>query len=250
MLRTFLFLLCWAAAPAADPLAMGVLGDSLSQRYAPLRPTWGAPAHSWTEILAEDGRAAFGSTTEPWTYLAAAAGRTTHEVLAGGQALALAEAIADGRVSTVVVQLGCDDLADWLRRGRSEPAETQARRTAWRLDAILALLAAAGPRRLIVCTLPSWSHAPLVRQMLTGDDLAQADRLAVQVNRALAAAADRHRAAVVDLDGLLHAWRIRPPDATADPLAADAFLADGVHPGPHLSARFADAVWRAAPTGP
>ena len=247
-----------AAAPAATPGGIGVLGDSYSDEYR-FYPPDRTTARNWVEILAATRGLDFGpfadeGRAEPrnggFAYNWARSGATTETLIAAGQHTGLAEQIARGEVRIAVVFIGGNDFIDALKGPDPQAAiaSTLPRALANHRLAVETLLAADPEVRLVLATLPDVRHLPEFAGPIAEGRLPRrlADAASAAVRRFNAqvrgmAASDR-RIALADLDTVARAANListryalvggrrldrREPANDLDHF----FLADVRHPG-------------------
>jgi hypothetical protein len=114
-----------AAQPASVDPGVGVLGDSNSDEYrtddcrgcgTPVEAT----TLNWVELLARYRGVNFGPVgtwgaprRAGYEYNWALSGATAHDLIADGQHTGLAQQVAQGLVSTVVISVGANNYNDW-----------------------------------------------------------------------------------------------------------------------------------------
>ncbi|GDY13539.1 hypothetical protein LBMAG53_24170 [Planctomycetota bacterium] len=255
------------AQDPAQPLRLGVIGDSLSTGYAGIAWSSTDPRpRNWVELLASSGRADPG----PWqdrpegrqrpgfAFVWAASGAGTAEILAAGWVEAAAQALAAGRIEAVAVFIGHDDFRALLT-ARSigqvvsdGVVDSLLADLDGRFSQILNRLGEARRGRILVHTLAEWQRTPFIRSLgLNPDEYRRLANAVARANGIIRAAARRRGLAVVDIERLTHSVlggaTLRVGGLVVETgYSADAsrccFIADGMHPGTLVSALIANQV--------
>jgi hypothetical protein len=171
--RLILALAMLIAPPAArsgEPAGIGVLGDSYSDEYR-FYPPDRSTARNWVELLAEVRGVDFGPYTESsrgeprnggFSYNWARSDAETGDLIASGQHLGVAEQVARGEVSVVVVFAGGNDFIHALHSADPISAIGQAvpRAVANERLAVETVLGASPRVRLLLLTLPDLLELP------------------------------------------------------------------------------------------
>lgn len=160
---------------------VGVLGDSYSDEYQFYRPDR-STARNWVEILAAARGVDFGEfRTSSWgeprnagfAYNWARSGATSASMIASGQHTGLAEQVARGEVSTVVIFIGGNDFIDALHSADPRSALSGLNRKAFANVRLAAdtILAASPDVKLLVATVPDIRDLPEFRDPLRAGTL-------------------------------------------------------------------------------
>ncbi len=254
-----------SAAPLANPLRLGVLGDSGSDEYRGTDNRGGAYASvtfNWVEQLARVrgvNLGAVGNWGEPrrfgleynWARTAANAA----DMITQRQHTGLAAQIAAGKIDVAIINIGFNDFAPYrpdgympIYDGRLSGALLQAK-----IDAIVANITTAvdtlrAARRIpvIVSTIGDWNFNPAVANNPNFSDPVKRQRVSdaiARTNAGILAMANRRGLTIFDaaafLDGIMQRLRngtinvggqLINPFATGDE-PHNGILSDSIHPG-------------------
>jgi hypothetical protein len=164
-------------------VGLGVLGDSNSDEYRADDNRGGeyaAVTFSWVELIT----ARRGLNLGPWgtwgeprrtgfKYNWSRSGATVHDAIESGQHTGLAEQVASGEVSHVIIWIGTNDFATWngkyqeIYDGRLSGEALQAKNDAMAADITLAVdtILRAGKVKLLLATIPERAATPdMIRQ--------------------------------------------------------------------------------------
>ena len=205
-------------------VGLGVLGDSNSDEYRADDNRGGSYASvtfSWVELIAAQrgvNLGAWGTWGEPrrtgFKYNWARSGSTVHDAIAAGQHTGLAEQVASGEVSHVIIWIGTNDFATWngtyqeIYDGRLSGKALQAKLDGITADLALAVdtIENAGKAKVLLVTIAQRAISPDVISQFP--DAAKRRRVsdAIQTTNAqLSAMASARGVAVVDSNGLMQA---------------------------------------------
>lgn len=237
------------AAPAwGGVVAVGVLGDSLSDEYQFADdPADRKAANNYVEILAQTGRLDFGTFTtadrgEPrrqgYAFNWARSGARTKDLPA--QTAGLAAQAAGGQVHYGFLLAGADDVRDIFTNG-TDPAAAFAAAAANTATAAATLLATDPTFHLVIGNVPDITRTPGAAQLVALNPalapvLAQLSAGIGLYNAQLAAQfAGQDRVAVADVNGLFNGL-------LADPNLVSGVTLDVATPGTDPTHLFADPI--------
>jgi hypothetical protein len=210
-----------ATATPVPIVGIGVLGDSNSDEYRADDDRGGeyaATTYGWVELLAARRGLNFGAW-ETWdeprrsgyAYNWARSGATAQSMIESGQHIGLAQQVASGQVSHVVVWIGTNDFATWndtyqeIYDGRLNGEPLQAKIDSMVADMTLAVdtVLRAGKVKVLLVTIADRAVAPdVIAQFPDAAKRRQVSEAIRAVNTRLAAMAVSRGAAVVDSEAL------------------------------------------------
>jgi hypothetical protein len=213
-----------AAAASTTIVGLGILGDSNSDEYRADDQRGGeyaATTLSWVELIA----ARRGLNLGPWgtwgeprrtgfQYNWARSGATVHEAIVSGQHTGLAEQVAQGRVSHVIIWIGTNDFATWngtyqeIYDGRLGGKALQDKIDAIAADLTLAVdtIAHAGKAKVLLVTIAERAISPdVIGQFPDAVKRRRVSEAIQTANAQLSAMAAARGVAVVDSNVLLQA---------------------------------------------
>jgi phospholipase/lecithinase/hemolysin len=218
---------------ATSVVGLGVLGDSNSDEYRADDNRGGpyaAVTFSWVELIA----ARRGLNVGPWgtwgeprrtgfKYNWSRSGATAHDAIESGQHTGLAEQVASGEVSHVIVWIGTNDFATWSGKyqeiydGRLSGKALQAKLDAIAADITLAVdtILRAGKVKLLLATIPERAGTPdVIRQFPDEAGRRRVNEAIRATNTQLMTMASSRGIAVVDSAALMQ-WLLQRVDKTA-----------------------------------
>ena len=267
-----------AALPALSaPIALGVMGDSLSDEY---QFNGRGYASNWVEQLATAGTVNFGASGsyaapryQGFAYNWALSGATSATVLSGGQATGLAGQIPSAGIGYAMLVIGANDFApgstayDSIYNGTWNTAQINSyvSGVVANISTALSDVLPTGVK-MGVATLPDYGIAPAVQAAYTNPAQRQLVANAIdQVNQGIKALAQSDHIVVADMASMINAVfgpesafhttvlignvTINLNQTTSSNPSTAGFVSDGIHPNTTMQGVLANLFMQALDTG-